>query len=85
MFHINQMTIYKYNEPDGLFGLPDGGQHERLSRVVPVRPDAEVHLARVGVLLEGLVHAYDGVGRTHLNTRPETETSLNLYYIIIVL
>ena len=64
-----------FYEPDGFLCLPDGGEDEGLSGVVPVGADAEVHLARVGVLLEGLVHADDGVGRTHLHAGPETETT----------
>ena len=50
--------------------LSDGGEDEWLSLVVAVGADAEVHLLGVGVLLEGLGHAQDGVGGTHLHAGP---------------
>jgi hypothetical protein len=48
---------------DLLLGLADGGQDVGLSLVVTVGADTEVDLLGVGVLLEGLSDAENGVGR----------------------
>ena len=48
---------------DLLLGLSDGGKDVRLSLVVAVGADTEVDLLGVGVLLEGLSDAENGVGR----------------------
>ena len=82
---VSDHELELFNEPDGLLGLPDGGEDEGLPGVVPVGADAEVHLAWVGVLLEGLVHADDGVGRTHLHAGPETETTASCVAIFVAM
>ena len=81
-YHKNLMNLIKnqqmylfefqFHRPDGLLRLPDRGQDKGLARVIPVCPHAEVHFARIGVLLESLVHADDGIGWAHLHARPET-------------
>lgn len=48
---------------DSLLGLSDGGQNIRLALVIAVCANTEVDLLRVGVLLEGLSDAENGVGR----------------------
>lgn len=55
---------------DLLLGVSDGGQDVRLALVVAVGADAEVDLLRVGVLLEGLSDAENGVGRALGHVRP---------------
>ena len=53
---------------------PHNGKDERLAVVVSVGTDRQVDLVRVGVLVEGLHQAKDGVGRALLHATPRAST-----------
>ena len=53
-----------------LLGTLHALEHVRLAVVVTVGAHAEVDLLRVGVALEGVSHAEDGIWRRHLHIRP---------------
>jgi hypothetical protein len=54
------------NKPSGdVPYLADTAQDEGLAGIITVGTDTEVHLARVGILLEGLSDTENGIGRAY--------------------